>query len=172
MLNAQDLFVIDSLLRQYKSMPLVGAHGFLAANLCLPEPKPIENLLPFLFGGQLPAFQYDEQKTLTNLLVVLQDSIEIQLNTQGDQFSPLDFLEKAEDVEKDVVTDALSMWCLGFIHGLRMEAHYWDDQHQLDPCFAVLMILAGKDDKDDQARKQLGARVNEIFISKPISRQA
>lgn len=163
MLNAQDLFVIDNLLRKYQSMPLVGAHGFLTANICFPEPKTIENLLPFLFGGQLPPFEYDEQKTLTNLLSILQSSIEEQINTQGDHFSPLDFLQKADDVEQEVQSDALSMWCLGFIHGLRMEAHYWDDQKQLDPCFAVLMILAGKDDKDDVARRQLGARVNEIY---------
>jgi len=164
MLNAQDLFVIDSLLRTYKSMPLVGAHGFLAANLCLPDPKPIDELLPFLFGGQLPAFQYDEQKTLTNLLAVLQVEIEDQLNIQGDQFSPLDFLEKADDVEKEIQTDALSMWCLGFIHGLRVEGDYWETRDDLDPSFAVLMILAGKDDKDDQARQQLGQRVNQIYL--------
>lgn len=165
MLNAQDLFVIDSLLRTYKSMPLVGAHGFLTANLCLPEPKRIDVLLPFLFGGQLPPFQYDEQQTLSHLLAVLQDSIEEQLNTQGNHFSPLDFLEKADEVEQDVVTDALSMWCLGFIHGLRMEAEYWDNDARahLDPCFAVLMILAGKDDKDDQAKDKLGKAVNTIY---------
>jgi yecA family protein len=163
MLNAQDLFVIDSLLRTYKSMPLVGAHGFLAANLCLPEPKTMEALLPYLFGGQLPPFQYDEQKTLTNLLAVLQGSVEEQLNAQGDQFSPLDFLEKADSVEQSVITDALSIWCLGFIHGLRVEAEYWDARSELDPSFAVLMILAGKDDKNDLAKNQLGARVFDIY---------
>jgi yecA family protein len=165
MLNAQDLFVIDSLLRTYKSMPLVGAHGFLAANLCLPEPKNIETLLPYLFGGQLPPFQYDEQNTLTNLLAVLQASVEDQLNNQGDAFSPLDFLEKADEVEQEVVTDALALWCLGFIHGLRVEADYWEARERLDPAFAVLLILAGKDDKDDQAKNQLGARVFEIYTS-------
>lgn len=163
MLNAQDLFVIDSLLRKYKSMPLVGAHGFLAANLCLPEPKAMEALLPFLFGGDLAPFQYDEQQTLTNLLSVLQGSIEEQLNAQGDLFSPLDFLEKADQVDNSVVTDALSIWCLGFIHGLRVEAQYWDAREALDPAFAVLMILAGKDDKNDLAKNQLGARVFEIY---------
>lgn len=165
MLNAQDLFVIDSLLRKYQSMPLVGAHGFLAANLCLPEPKSAEALLPFLFGGQLPPFEYDEQKTLSNLLAVLQTEVEEQLNTQADHFSPLDFLEKADDVEKEVVTDALAMWCLGFIHGLRLEAEYWENRSELDPAYAVLMILAAKDDKDDAARKQLSSRVHQIYLS-------
>lgn len=165
MLNAQDLFVMDSLLRKYKSMPLVGAHGYLAANACLPEPKPIETVLPYLFGGQIPPFEYDEQQTLTNLLAILQDAVTEQLAIQGDTFSPLDFLEKADEVEKPVVADALSMWCLGFIHGLRVEAEHWDPREDLDPCFAVLMILAGKDDKNDVAKNQLGARVNEIFAS-------
>jgi yecA family protein len=163
MLNAQDLFVIDNLLRKYKSMPIVGAHGFLAANCCSPEPKKVEELMPFLFGGQLPPFEYDEQQTLTNLLTVLQVSVDEQLQKQGDQFSPLDFLEKADSVEKEVVTDALAMWCLGFIHGLRVEADYWENQPDLDPAYAVLMILAGKDDKDDAAHAQLGARINEIY---------
>jgi yecA family protein len=163
MLNAQDLFVIDSLLRKYKSMPIVGAHGFLAANLCLPEPKPMEALLPFLFGGQLPPFEYDEQNILSNLLSVLQTAVEAQLNDQGDQFSPLDFLEKADKVDEDVVTDALSLWCLGFIHGLRLEADYWDAHREFDSNYAVLMILAGKDDKDNEVRQQLGGAVNAIY---------
>lgn len=169
MLNAQDLFVIDSLLRKYKSMPIVGAHGFLAANLCLPEPKTIEAILPFLFGGQLPPFEYDEKNILSNLLSVLQTSVEAQLNDQGDHFSPLDFLEKAEEVDEGVVTDALSLWCLGFIHGLRLEADYWDEHREFDSSYAVLMILAGKDDKNNEAREQLGRRVNAIYRGAPPS---
>lgn len=164
-LNAQDLFVLDTLLRKYQTLPLVGAHGFLAATLCAPEDRPLVEVLPYLFGGQLPPFEYDEQQTVLNLLQILREDIQGQFEENIESFEPLAFLEKAKEVEAQVQEDAISMWCLGFLHGLRMDAEYWqqDESQKFDPHFAVLMILAAKDDKDNQALGKLNDSLKIIY---------
>lgn len=148
-LNAQDLFVLDNILRKYKTLPLVATHGFLTACVSAPEQREIDALLPYLFGGQLPPWQPNEADAAKNLITALRNNIEHELAHHLDRFSPLDFLKKAEEVGEDVQKGALKLWCVGYLHGSRLDADFWQKaENQQQQQYFIPMILLGGDEKD------------------------
>ncbi len=144
-LNAQDLFILDNLLRKHKTLPIVGTHGFLTAAASSVQHRDIDELLPFIFGGQLPPILDDQKQTLRNLLNVLYQHIQQELENDIDHFSPLNFLKKAEEVESETREQALQLWCIGYLQGTRLDVDYWRESHgaEVDLYFYPLVLIAG-----------------------------
>jgi yecA family protein len=144
-LSAHDLFVLDNLLRKHKTLPIVGAHGFLTAAASSPEQRDIEELMPFLFGGELPPILDEQKENMQKMLNVLYKNIRQQLVGDIEDFSPLGFLKKAEELEKETQEKAINVWCLGYLQGSRLDVEYWREQQdaEVDKYFYPMILLAG-----------------------------
>ncbi len=144
-LGPQDLFVLDNMLRKHKALPIVGTHGFLTAAASSPKARDIDELLPFLFGGELPPILDDQKEILSKLLNALYLSIQQQLANNIENFSPLDFLKKADEVTQQAQEKALNMWCLGYLQGMRLDVEYWRESQdgEVDQYFYPMILLAG-----------------------------
>lgn len=169
-LSAQDLFVLDNTLRKHKTLPIVGAHGFLTAAASSHEQRDIDELLPFIFGGELPPILDDQKESLRNLLNGLYQDIQRQLSEDIQNFSPLDFLKKADEVEQEAQDKALRMWCIGYLQGTRLDVEYWNDTQgkSIDRYFYPMILLAG--DIEKIASGVQGATQEEITTAQEKAR--
>jgi uncharacterized protein len=141
-LDDTDLEELDRFLRAHAgedALLLDGVHGMLSAIVIGPERATPDEWLPEVLHA--PFVDEDEGKRILELLARLNESVELELET--DSYEPI--LGEIELDDGDSALSALG-WCEGFSRGVDLRARLWEARlgadSQLTELLGPIMALA------------------------------
>jgi uncharacterized protein len=141
-LDDTDLEELDQFLRAHAgedALLLDGVHGMLSAIAIGPEHATPDEWLPEVLHA--PFVDEDEGKRILELLARLNESVELELET--DSYEPI--LGEIELDDGDSALSALG-WCEGFSRGVDLRARLWEARlgadSQLTELLGPIMALA------------------------------
>ena len=163
-----DFYDLDAFLSSDRSpencMQLADLDGFLTAVAVSPEPIPMEEWWPMIWGGEDPQFRNaKEAKQITGSIRTRYDEIVSGLDRDPPLVTPVFWMEDGEPIASD--------WAEGFLDGIKLRLAEWsrliasDDNTILIP----LAIFWLDDDEqpiihvDDDVREQIEADGPELI---------
>jgi uncharacterized protein len=133
------------------AMTMDSLHGFLTAIALGPEPVPLAEWLPLVWGEGVPEFKSDkESDRIVGLIARFMNEILITFEVAPKEFEPL-YCE--HEWEGKMLIDG-EAWAWGFWEGMQLRAEAWELiwDSDLAPLMRPIYLLGADEIEEDEAK--------------------